>query len=220
MINRDLTRRGVLGLAGAAGASYLMGSSIASASSAGMVYVGWSHTEAGSKPVLEEAFKKYRVANPDSELETVGVPYAQMQNTLLLRKRANQQTDVGQLADRWLSLFVSAGGMHDVDEVFGKEFVDSTYHPVALGMTHANGKRYALPWVTGSVTLVGHAKVLGEFGISEMPKTIDALVDALRKVKKAKPSSSPLGFSTKNAGLTQFEFPIVLLDFRWPLFRR
>lgn len=214
MIKAELTRRNILALAGAAGASYLIGPSATSAASANtMVYIGWSHTEAGSKPCLEAAFEKYRAVNQGIKLETVGVPFAQMETTLLLRKRSNQQTDVGQLQERWLSPFVAAGGMFDVDEVFGKEFIDGTYHPSALAMTKVNGKRYALPWVTGSTGLVAHAKVLEDAGIKEMPKTVDAFVDALRQVKKAKPSSSPLGFSTKNPSLTQLETQLYFWTF-------
>ncbi|MGK6317333.1 ABC transporter substrate-binding protein [Neorhizobium sp. DT-125] len=214
MIKAELTRRNVLALAGAAGAGYLIGPSATSAASADtMVYIGWSHTEAGSKPFLDATFEKYRAANQGIKLDTVGVPFAQMETTLLLRKRSNQQTDVGQLQERWLSPFVAAGGMFDVDEVFGKDFIDGTYHPSALAMTMVNGKRYALPWVTGSTGLVAHAKVLEDTGIKEMPKTIDAFVDALRQVKKAKPSSSPLGFSTKNPSLTQLETQLYFWTF-------
>lgn len=214
MIKTELTRRNLMALAGAAGAGYLLGSRAAAAASNNtLVYVGWSHTEAGSKPFLEETFKQYRSANQGIKLETVGVPFAQMETTLLLRKRSSQQTDVAQLQERWLAPFVAAGGMSDVDEVFGKDFIDKTYHPAALAMTVVGGKRYALPWVTGSTGLVAHAKVMEDSGISEPPKTIDAFVDALRKVKKAKPSSSPMGFSTKNPSLTQLESQLFFWTF-------
>lgn len=220
MIKVEMTRRNVLALAGAAGAGYLMGSSAGRAASANtLVFIGWSHTEAGSKPFLEQTFEKYRSENKDIKLDTVGVPFAQMETTLLLRKRSNQQTDVGQLQERWLSPFVAAGGMFDVDEIFGKEFIDRTYHPSALAMTKVNGKRYALPWVSGSTGLVAHAKVLQDAGVKEMPKTIDAFVDALRAVKKAKPSSSPMGFSTKNPSLTQLETQLFFWTFGGTFFK-
>ncbi|TPN81063.1 extracellular solute-binding protein [Mesorhizobium sp. CU2] len=219
MIESELTRRRLLKMAGTAGAAYLSGSAVGNAASSdSLVYIGWSHTEAGSKPFLDSTFKQFRMLNEGVALETIGVPFNQMETTLLLRKRSNQKTDVGQLAERWLPGFASAGGMFDVDEVFGKEFVDATYHPSALAMTLVNGRRYALPWAIGSVGLVGHAKVLADAGVSEMPVLIDAFLDALRKVKKDKPSSSPMGFSTKNPALTQFEAQLFFWTFGGSLF--
>ncbi|WP_181183595.1 MULTISPECIES: ABC transporter substrate-binding protein [unclassified Mesorhizobium] len=214
MITTRLSRRDLLTLGAAAGAAHLGASGkVFATGQDDMVYVGWSHTEAGSKAYLEQVFDRFRAENKASKLETIGVPFAQVQTTLLLRKRSNQRTDVAQLQERWLSSFVAAGGMSDVDEIFGSQFVDKTYHPTALAMTKINGKRYALPWVAGSTGLVGNAKVMEEAGVKEAPRTIDAFVDALRKVKKAKPSSSPMGFSTKNPGLTQFESQLFFWTF-------
>jgi multiple sugar transport system substrate-binding protein len=136
-----------------------------------------------------------------------------METSLLLRKRSSQRTDIAQLQERWLANFVGAGGMFDVDQVFGSDFIDKTYHSAALAMTKVGGKRYALPWVTGSTGLVSHAKVLSDAGVSEPPKSIDAFVEALRKVKKAKPASSPMGLSTKNASLIQLESQLFFWTF-------
>lgn len=99
----------------------------------------------------------------------------------------------------------AGGGLADVDQIFGKAMVDETFHETALAMTKVGGKRMALPWVTGSTGLVAHGKLLSDVGITQMPETIDELLDALRKVKKAKPFSSPYGFSTKDPSLTQLE---------------
>jgi multiple sugar transport system substrate-binding protein len=169
------------------------------------VFLGWSQTEAASKPFFENLFAEYKRANPNVQLETVGVPFGQFETTLLLRKRSNQQTDMAQMSDRMLAPFVAAGGIAEVDTVFDPAFIDKTYDATALAMTKVKGKRYGLPWATGTIGLVGNGKVLSEVGVTKSPETMDEMLEVLREVKKAKPSSSPMGISTKGAGLAQFE---------------
>ena len=102
MTNR-LTRRHTLVAAGAA----LAAPSLARAQAAeSLTYLGWSHTEAGSKPFLDGVFGEFKAANPSVRFETVGVPFGQMETTVFLRKRSNQRTDVIQMQERWLATFV------------------------------------------------------------------------------------------------------------------
>lgn len=208
-----LSRRHFLGAAGSLAAVQAFGSGARAQAREPLVFIGWSHTEAGSKPFLEKTFDGFRSANANVNFEVLGVPFGQMETSLLLRKRSNQRTDIAQLQERWLAPFVAAGGVADVDQLFGKDFIDKTYHPAALAMTKVGDKRYGLPWVTGSTGLVSHAKVLADAGVGEMPKSIDAFIDALRKVKKAKPASSPMGLSTKNPSLIQLESQLFFWTF-------
>lgn len=177
-----------------------------------LTYLGWSHTEAGSKPFLEGVFADFKTANPTIRFETVGVPFGQMETTVYLRKRSNQRTDVIQMQERWLATFVAAGGMLDVDKLFGADFIDRTYHPNALAMARVRGNRYGIPWVTGSTGLVANTKLLAEVGVRK-PETMDELLDTLRKIKRAKPNSSPLGITTKNTSLTQLETQLFFWQF-------
>ncbi|MBN9497258.1 MAG: extracellular solute-binding protein [Alphaproteobacteria bacterium] len=204
-----LSRRQALAAAGAA----LAVPSLARAQSAdSLTYLGWSHTEAGSKPFLDGVFGDFKTANPNIRFETVGVPFGQMETTVFLRKRSSQRTDVIQMQERWLATFVAAGGMIDVDKIFGADFVDRTYHPNAVAMARVRGGRYGLPWVTGSTGFVVNNKLLAETGVRK-PETMDELLDAMRKIKKAKPNSSPLGITTKNASLTQLETQLFFWQF-------
>jgi multiple sugar transport system substrate-binding protein len=109
------------------------------------------------------------------------------------------------MSDRMLAPFVAAGGIAEVDKVFDPAVIDKTYDETALAMTKVKGKRYGLPWATGTIGLVGNGKLLSEVGATKAPETIHEMLDVLREVKKAKPSSSPFGISTKGPGLAQFE---------------
>lgn len=177
-----------------------------------LTYLGWSHTEAGSKPFLDGLFNDFKSANPTVRFETIGVPFGQMETTVFLRKRSNQRTDVIQMQERWLATFVNAAGILDVDKVFGADYVDRTFHPNALAAARARGGRYGLPWVTGSTGFVANMKLLSEVGVRK-PETMDEFLDTLRKIKRAKPSSSPLGITTKNTSLTQLETQLFFWQF-------
>lgn len=207
----SITRRELAIGSAAMFASAASGLSRAAAQSANqqMVYISWSHTEAASKPFFEHLFADYRSTNPGVALETIGVPFGQFETTLLLRKRSNQRTDAAQMSDRALAPFVAAGGITEVDQVFDPEYINRTFDPNALAMTKVRGKRYGMPWATGTIGLVGNGKVLGDIGVTTPPETIDEFLEILRKVKRAKPSSSPFGLSTKGAALAQFESQLV-----------
>jgi multiple sugar transport system substrate-binding protein len=111
-----------------------------------------------------------------------------------------------------MATFAAAGGLADVDQVFGAQYLDATFHENGLALAKVGNKRFGVPWVTGSTGLVANGKVLEEVG-AKPPATIDELVDVLRKVKKAKPNSSPFGFTTKNASLTQLESQLFFWTF-------
>jgi multiple sugar transport system substrate-binding protein len=210
-----ISRRSVLaGATGLAAATALFGSRGALAQETqDLVYLGWSQTEAGSKDFLEKTFADFQAANPQIKLETIGVPYGQFETTLLLRKRSDQRLDLAQVSDRALAPFVAAGGLADVDEVFGADAIDAKFDAAAMKMAEVGGKRYGLPWISGTIGLVGNANVLEAAGISENPATMDQLLEALRAIKKAKPDSSPFGLSTKAPALAQFESQLIFWNF-------
>jgi multiple sugar transport system substrate-binding protein len=205
-----ISRRHALLAAGAALAA--PGWARAQGAGESLTYLGWSHTEAGSKPFLEGLFNEFKTANPGVRFETIGVPFGQMETTVYLRKRANQRTDVIQMQERWLATFVNALGLVDVDRIFGADYIDRTFHPNALTPARVQGGRYGLPWVTGSTGFVANMKVLAEVGIRK-PETMDEFLEALRKIKRAKPNSSPLGITTKNTSLTQLEVQLFFWQF-------
>ena len=88
-----------------AGAALAMPSIVRAQAGDSLTYLGWSHTEAGSKPFLDSVFADFKSANPTTRFEPVGVPFAQMETTVFLRKRSNQRTDVIQMQERWLCDF-------------------------------------------------------------------------------------------------------------------
>lgn len=177
------------------------------------VFLGWSQTEPGSKPILERLLADFKANHPGVNLEVIGVPNGQMETTLVLRRRSRQPVSVAQMQERWQQTYATLGGITDPNEVLGRDFLVNTFYPSALVIGQVRGQQLGVPWVFGTTGMVAHGKVLEDAGVTALPKTIDEFVAALRAIKRAKPASSPFGFTTKDNSLAQVETQIVFWQF-------
>lgn len=206
-------RRALLG-----GAAALAAAGAARAQAAGsLTYVGWSHDEAASRPVLTEAFERFRAANPGIRLDVVGFPWAQMQQNLVLRQRSNQPQDVVQLAERWLPQFARVLQPADMREVLGGD-IAGMIDPGLLRIGQVGGRQLGLPWTAGSIGMVANRKVLSDAGVNEMPRTLDAFADALRRIRRSNAEVVPYAFCTKNNLSMSPDFQVWLWTFGGRLF--
>ncbi|WP_376094498.1 ABC transporter substrate-binding protein [Roseomonas sp. CCTCC AB2023176] len=186
------------------------------AQGAPLTYVGWSHDEAASRPVLTEAFETFRAANAGVRLETIGFPWAQMQQNVVLRLRSSQPLDVVQLAERWLPQLSRLLQPADLREVLGAEL--DRVDPGLLRLGQVGGRQLAMPWTAGSIGMVANRKVLSDAGIAEPPRTVEAFADALRRIKRGNAEVVPYAFSTKNNLSISPDFQVWLWTFGGRLF--
>jgi multiple sugar transport system substrate-binding protein len=212
MTNRSIGRRALLG-----GAAALTASAAAQAQGGALTYVGWSHDEAASRPVLTEAFERFRAANPGLRVDVVGFPWAQMQQNLVLRQRSNQPQDVVQLAERWLPQFARVLQPADLRQVLGDE-VAAAIDPGLLRIGQVGGRQLGLPWTAGSIGMVANRKVLADAGVAEMPRTVDAFTDTLRRIRRSNAELVPYAFATKNNATMSPDFQVWLWTFGGRLF--
>lgn len=181
-----------LGLAGAARAE-------------DVVYMGWSQTEVGLRPTLEKLLSDFQARNPGDKLQVIGLPFAQIEQNLILRRRNDQRVDVAQLQERWLPEFVKMGALYDLNAVIGKDALAAAFDPDMLKLGQLDGKQYGIPFTAGTVTLVANRNVLKAAGITEPPKTVDEFTAALRKIKAWNKDVIPFGMSTKTAAIIEVE---------------
>jgi multiple sugar transport system substrate-binding protein len=206
-------RRALLG-----GTAALLAAEAARAQAPGSVtFVGWSHDEAASRPILTEAFDRFRAANPGVRLDTIGFPWAQMQQNLVLRIRSNQPMDVAQLAERWLAQFARVLQPADMREVLGAE-LERAIDPGLLRIGQAGGRQLGLPWTAASIGMVANRKVLADAGIAGTPRTVEAFADALRRIRRSQPEVVPYAFATKNNLTMSPDFQVWLWTFGGRLF--
>ncbi len=205
------TRREFLAAAGALGLGAAAGPAFAQQRT--LTYIGWSHDEAASKPVLTEMFAAFSTANPAVRLETIGFPWAQMQQNLILRMRAGQPLDVAQLAERWLPTFAALNNLADLNELFGRAALEEKIDAGLLRIGQSGGKQLGLPWTAASIGMVANRKVLGDAGVTQIPTTIDQFVGALRAIKRSNPEAVPYALATKNNLSMSPDFQVWLWTF-------
>lgn len=178
-----------------------------------LTFVGWSHDEAASKPVLTEMFNAFTAANPAIRLETIGFPWAQMQQNLILRMRAGQPLDVAQLAERWLPTFAALNNLTDLNALFGRATLEQRIDPGLLRIGQFGGVQLGLPWTAASIGMVANKKVLADANVTQVPTTIDQFVGALRAIKRSNPESVPYAMATKNNLSMSPDFQVWLWTF-------
>lgn len=207
----ETDRRGLLG--GAAALVFGGLGARAARAAENVTFVGWSQDEAFSKPVLTGLFDRYRAAHPGTSLETIGFPWAQMQQNLILRMRSGQALDVAQMQERWLPSFARLGNLTDMAELLGKERLAERIDPGLLRLGQIGGRQVGLPWTAASIGFVGNKRVLDEAAVAQPPATIAELETVLAAVKKAKPDAVPLALCTKNNASISVDFQIFLWTF-------
>jgi multiple sugar transport system substrate-binding protein len=131
--------------------------------------------------------------------------------------RGNQPSDVAQLAERWLPQFGNVLRAADVREVFAEELT-RRIDPGLLRIGQVGGKQLGMPWTAASIGMVGNRKVLADAGVMEMPRSVDAFADALRKVKRSQPEAVPYSFATKNNLTMSPDYQVWLWTFGGKLF--
>lgn len=173
------------------------------------VFIGWSQAEVGLKPTMEKIFSGFQAANANHKLEVVSLPFGQIEQNLVLRRRNNQRMDVAQMQERWLPPFVKMNALYDLNQVIGAEKLAATFDPVMLKLGEVDGKQVAIPFTAGAITLIGNRNVLKAAGITNPPRTIAEFTEALKKVKASNKDVIPFGFSTKGTALMQVESTII-----------
>lgn len=190
----------------------------AMAATSDFTYVGWSQDEAANKATLGQIFAQFKQADPDASLNVVGFPYGQIQQNLFLRLRSHQPLDVVQLAVQWLPQFGATGKMLDFNEVFGKSTLEAAIDREILALGEHKGTQLGLPWTAGSIGMVANSSMLKEAGVSSVPVTIDAFVDALKAVKAKFPESVPYAMCTKDNGTIASDYQVWLWTFGGRIF--
>lgn len=202
----------------------LLGSAVAAASAQaiskgdGLTYIGWSHDEAANRATLVPMFENFRRANPGVTLETIGVPYGQMQQAIQLKLKAGEPIAIFQLTERWLPQFASTGRLVDFNSILGKPELEKLMTSASLRLGQFKSKQIGLPWTAGSIGMVANEKVLAQAGVTQIPQTIEEFQEVLRSIKRSQPGVVPYAMATKNSNTLAPDFQVWLWTFGGQLF--
>ncbi len=201
-----------------AAVAFVAAVALSSAGAQTVTFGGWSGEEEAARPVIMEMIATFNAANPDATVEWLGYPWAQVQQNFLLLLRSGTAPEVAQLQDRWLPTFGALGALADMNDVFGREFIESRIAPGLLTVGQYEGRQLGLPWIAGSIGLVANLKVLEDAGIAELPATIDDFVAALEAIKAHDANSVPFAITTTGNATISTDFQVWLWTFGGNLF--
>jgi multiple sugar transport system substrate-binding protein len=212
-ITRTLTRTLT---AVAASAALLLGGQAAAQET--VLFAGWSGEEQASKPIIEWMISSFNEANPDAQVTWLGWPWGQTQQQLVLRHRSGQAPDVAQLDMSWLQTFAVMDALVDLNEVFGREFLEERIDPGLLALGEVDGRQLAIPWTTASIGMLANEEVLRQAGVESLPTTVEEFEAALEAIRANVPGVVPYGFSTKGNSMISADFQAWLWTFGGEIF--
>lgn len=162
-----------------------------------ITFGGWGGEEASTKADFE-GFQTTFEEETGAEVEWIGAPWADTQKQLALRA-SSDPVDVAQVDIGWITSFASQGQLVDLNEVYGKETLESLYPANLLALGQRDGKQVALPWTIASISLVANMNILNDAGITEVPVTTEDFREALEAIKETQPDVIPYALNTKAA---------------------
>lgn len=163
-----------------------------------IVWAGWSGNEESSRDIFNKMRAQYQESS-GIPVSWVGWTWAETAQQLLIRLQGGEQLDIAQVDIGIFNTIANTGTLADLTEVFGKEYLTSTFEQSALDVGKFEGKQLALPWSMASISLVYNPEILKKAGWDTVPTTVAEFEKCLADIKAMDPSIVPYGVSTKSA---------------------
>ncbi|WP_319485968.1 ABC transporter substrate-binding protein [uncultured Cohaesibacter sp.] len=170
-----------------------------------ITFLNWVTAEPSNAAIVQGLIDQTGV-----KVNVLSSSWGDMQKNVFLRVRTKQDLDVYQSSAKWLPTFAQLPNLVDFNELYGKDYLESMFPAAVLAAGQFKGKQYGMPWNIGSISLVSNKAVLSAAGVEETPKTLDAFVADLKKVKAADPESTPYAMMTKDNNLISSDFQLWL----------
>ncbi len=146
----------------------------------------WQYTFETRVRAMDDLIKQFEAANPGIKVKHVNFPYNDYRTKVSAAMAAGQGPDVVQLFYGWLDDFHAAKILQPLPAAsFPTAKIDAEFFPMVREMKR-DGTYYALPTAVRSLSVFYNTRLMKEAGLdpANPPKTLDALLDAARKMTK------------------------------------
>ena len=188
-----ITRRTFAAGAGASLAA--MGAARVAAQTANMSFMSFSFAEEANKALVQKLADEFAAEN-GSPIQVIGSAWGDMQRNLLLRQRSKTLPSSAQISERWLPSFEALPELADLNQILGREKLESAIEANVLSVGRIGQRQLALPLATGSIGMVANTEVLKKAGVDKLPETTAELRAALIAVRDKVPNSVPMAMAT------------------------
>lgn len=162
-----------------------------------IVWAGWSGEEEASKDIFQKMMQQYESAS-GNDVSWVGWTWADTAQQLLIRLQGGEQLDIAQVDIGIFNTIAQTGTLADLNEVFGADYLSSTFPASSLEVGNIDGRQLGLPWSMAAITMVYNPEILAKAGWDTVPKTIEEFEQCLADVKALGGDIVPYGVSTKD----------------------
>ncbi|MDR0656700.1 MAG: sugar ABC transporter substrate-binding protein [Treponema sp.] len=164
-----------------------------------IVYGDWALAEDVLQPIYQKCIDSFTSKNPDIDIETFSMPYANYLDQLLIAGAVGNAPDAIRAKNEWVPQFSATGALRDTRKFIDKTIIDD-YYPGALDSLTVNSDLVGLPWLNSFYILYYNKTLLAKAGITTLPRTLDELIAAAYKI-------SSLDKDTKGNKLYGFALP-------------
>ena len=163
-----------------------------------IVWAGWSGEEEASKAIFSKMRTNYEEKSGNT-VSWVGWTWADTAQQLLIRLQGGEQLDIAQVDISIFNTIAQTGTLCDLNDVFGKKWLEETFPSSALEVGNIDGKQLSLPWSMASITMVYNPEILKRAGWDKVPETVEEFEQCLSDIKALGEDIVPYGVSTKDA---------------------
>ncbi|MFO1430880.1 MAG: sugar ABC transporter substrate-binding protein [Candidatus Competibacteraceae bacterium] len=135
--------------------------------------------------VVQELLPAFERRYPDIRVRVQQIPWSAAHEKLLTAYAGGTMPDLFQLGNTWIPEFVALGALEPLDgraaQSAGVQMDD--YFPGILATSVLAGTLYAIPWYVDTRLLFYRRDILAKAGYREPPRTWDAWLDAMQRIK-------------------------------------
>ena len=148
-----------------------------------LTFQGWIGEFKHTKPAWDLMVETFEKEHPDVKIETVGVPYEQSREQMIIRSAGGNAPDLTQFVAQWVAQVAVMGAVEPLDKYFTKEILDDIPKGV-LESSKYEGKLYSFPWNPGAIVLVRNRNLMEKAGFDpdKPPETWDQLTEMIERI--------------------------------------
>jgi multiple sugar transport system substrate-binding protein len=145
-----------------------------------LTFANWMSTEDATKPAYEAMIAAFEAKYPNISVTTVGYPFNQMRDQLLVSAAGGTPPDVAQVHSLWIAPLADANLLQPLEGLLDQATLDD-YYPTLLNGKRYNGDLLAVSWAPSPIILYYNKALLEKAGVA-VPQTWDELLTAARAV--------------------------------------
>ncbi|MFD0713555.1 ABC transporter substrate-binding protein [Paenibacillus sp. GCM10027626] len=148
-----------------------------------LTFVNWGTVEAATKAGYEAMIKGFEDKHPNIKIKSIGVPFNQMLDQLLVMNAGGSPPDVSVLHGTWTSTMYEAGALEPLDNLLSEDIKKDFYQNIIQNVTY-DGKLVAAPWTPAPSVIYYNKELLKKAGISKPPATLAELREQAAAIAK------------------------------------